>query len=146
MALLIANAQAMVIRISHEIYFVYLRAGKRLVHAIITIVTEAKKNISNFKEGKCSLKKGNSPIVAPMIIINSKTKANNLFFFPACGSTSSPFAIIKNTEESPHVFTNDSSAISTKVSPSVSPSHIVSLPNPLEITLPFRLISRTSAP
>ena len=43
MARLIANAQAMVIKISHDIYFVYLRAGKSLVHAIITVVTAAKR-------------------------------------------------------------------------------------------------------
>ena len=67
-ARLIANAQAMVIKISHEMYLVYLRAGKSLVHAIITVVTAAKKNISSSTPGNSSSIKGNSPTVAPTII------------------------------------------------------------------------------
>ena len=42
MALLIANAQAMVIKISQDIYFVYFRAGNSLVQAIAMVVTHTR--------------------------------------------------------------------------------------------------------
>lgn len=70
----------MVIKISHDIYFVYLRAGKSLVHAIITVVTAAKKNISRSIPGSNSSIKGNSPTVAPTIISTNKVNANQRFF------------------------------------------------------------------
>ena len=100
-ARLIANAQAMVIKISHEMYLVYLRAGKSLVHAIITVVTAAKKNISSSTPGNSSSIKGNSPTVAPTIINTNKVNANQRFFLSPFGSVSLPLANNTNTEESP---------------------------------------------
>ena len=115
-ALLIAKAQAIVIRISHEMYLVYLRAGNRFVHAIIIVVIE-KKNISSLISGNISLTIGSSPTVAPTIINTKRNKANQRFFFPAV-SGSLPFVNSTNTEDSPHVGINVSSAITTRVSPS----------------------------
>ena len=142
MALLMAKAQAMVIKMSHEMYFVYFRAGKILAHAMMTAVTAAKKNMSSFNSGKVSWNQGSSPTVAPTIISTSKNRANVRLRQLTCGSLSCPLAIIRKTEESPHVFTNESSAKSTNV----SPSYIGSCPTPLAITFPPRLISFTSAP
>ena len=142
MARLIANAQAMVIKISHDIYFVYLRAGKSLVHAIITVVIAAKKNISRSIPGNNSSIKGNSPTVAPTIINTNKVNANQRFFLPAFGSVSLPLANNTNTEESPHVEINESSAHSTNV----SPSRNFTRDRLSTILTPLRFISFTSAP
>ena len=63
----------------------------------------------------------NTPVVvifAPTIINISKTKANQRFPFPGTGSVSLPLASNTNTEDSPQVFTKESSAITTSVSPS----------------------------
>ena len=46
MALLIAKAQAIVIKISQEMYFVYFLGGKSFVHAMMIVVIQTKKNIS----------------------------------------------------------------------------------------------------
>lgn len=100
-ALLIAKAQAIVIRISQDIYLVYLRAGNIFVQAIMIVVMETKKNISNLISGKASLTTGSSPTVAPTIINISKTKANQRFPFPGTGSVSLPLASNTNTEDSP---------------------------------------------
>ena len=118
-ALLMANAQAIVIRISHEIYLVYLRAGKILVHAMIIVVMQTKKNISSLISGNISLVAGSSPTVAPTIISTSKISANQRFFFPEV-SGSLPLVSSTNTEDSPQVGINVSSAITTSVSPSRS--------------------------
>ncbi len=142
MARLIANAQAMVIKISHDIYLVYLRAGKSLVHAIITVVTAAKKNISRSIPGSSSSIKGSSPTVAPTIINTSKANANQRFFRPAFGSVSLPLASNTNTEESPHVEINESSAHKT----SVSPSRNFTRDKLSTILMPLRFISLISAP
>ena len=98
-----AKAQAMVIRISQEMYLVYLRAGKIFVHAIIIVVTETKKNISSLISGNASFTTGNSPTVAPAIINISKIRANQRFPFPGTGSLSLPLANRTNTEDSPQV-------------------------------------------
>ena len=44
MALLIAKAQAIVIKISQEMYFVYFLGGKSFVHAMMIVVIQTKKN------------------------------------------------------------------------------------------------------
>lgn len=54
MAALIAKAQAIVIKMSQLMYFVYFLGGKSLSQAITTAVTEAKKNMSIFTRGKLS--------------------------------------------------------------------------------------------
>ena len=54
MAELMAKAQAMVMRMSQLMYFVYFLGGNSLSQAIMTAVTEAKKNMSSFTPGKCS--------------------------------------------------------------------------------------------
>ena len=141
-ALLIAKAQAIVIRISQDIYLVYLRAGNIFVQAIMIVVMETKKNISNLISGKASLTTGSSPTVAPTIINISKAKANQRFPFPGTGSVSLPLASNTNTEDSPQVFTKESSAITT----SVSPSRRYSFSRFPTMLWPLRLISFTSAP
>ena len=98
-----AKAHAIVIRISHEMYLVYLRAGKILVHAIMIVVTETKKNISNLIFGNASFTTGSSPTVAPVIIKISNKRANQRFPFPGTGSLSLPLANKTNTEDSPQV-------------------------------------------
>ena len=108
----------MVIRISQDMYLVYFFGGKSLVQAIIMVVTQAKKNISNFIPGTASFIKGNSPIVAPPIINTSKVKARMRFFFDSPGTLSLPLATIKNTRDSPQVGINWSSAQRMRVSPS----------------------------
>ena len=115
---LMAKAQAIVIRISHDIYLVYLRAGKIFVHAIRMVVTDTKKNISSLISGKASFTAGSSPTVAPVIIRISRARANQRLPLLATGSVSLPLASITKTEDSPHVCTKESSAITTKVSPS----------------------------
>ena len=74
-ALLIAKAQAIVTKISHEIYLVYFFGGKIFVHAMMIVVIHTKKNMSNFMPGTISFIKGNSPMVAPAIINTSKPRA-----------------------------------------------------------------------
>ena len=106
------------ILLTHDIYFVYLRAGKIFVHAIIMVVTETKKNISSFIFGKASFTAGSSPTVAPVIINNNRISANRRLPLLATGSVSLPLANITNTEDSPQVCTKESSAITTNVSPS----------------------------
>ena len=78
-ALLIAKAQAIVIRISQDIYLVYFFGGKILVHAIMMVVMQTKKNISSRISGNASFTTGNSPIVAPTIIKISKAMENSGF-------------------------------------------------------------------
>ena len=51
MALLMAKAEAIVTRMSQEMNFVYLRAGKMPAHAMMTVTTQTKKNMSNFIPG-----------------------------------------------------------------------------------------------
>ena len=53
-AVLMANAEAMVIRISHEINFEYFFGGNICVNAIMTVTTDAQKNISSLTEGNSS--------------------------------------------------------------------------------------------
>jgi 3'-phosphoadenosine 5'-phosphosulfate sulfotransferase (PAPS reductase)/FAD synthetase len=89
-ALLMAKAQAIVIRISHDIYLVYLRAGKIFVHAIRMVVTDTKKNISSLISGKASFTAGSSPTVAPVIIRISRARANQRLPLLATGSVSLP--------------------------------------------------------
>ena len=142
-ALLMAKAQAIVIKISHEIYLVYLRAGKILVQAMIIVVTETKKNISSFMSGNISFTIGSSPTVAPAIIRINRINANQRFPFPGTGSLSLPLANNTNTEDSPQVGINVSSAITTNVSPSrkTTSSRLLTNRCPLRF-----LISLTSAP
>ena len=117
-ALLIAKAQAMVMSTSQEMYLVYFRAGKIFVQAMIMVVIETKKNISSCILGTASFTKGSSPMVAPTIINTSKAKASQRLPRPGTGSLSLPLASMTNTEDSPHVWINESSAITTSVSPS----------------------------
>ena len=118
MALLIAKAQAIVIRISHEIYLVYFCGGKILLHAIITVVMDTKKNISSLMpSGRYFSMPGSSPTVAPTIMNKSRKRVNQRFFFPA-GSYSFPLASIRKTDDSPHVWIKLSSVSTTSVSPS----------------------------
>ena len=116
MALLIPNAQAIVIKISQVIYFVYFLGGNNFIQAITTVVILTKKNISSFIPGIALRTQGNSPNVAPTIIKINRPKAIHFFFFETCVSVSFPFANIKNTRDSPQVGTNVSSAHKTKVS------------------------------
>ena len=121
----------------------YLRAGKILVQAMIMVVTETKKNISNFMSGNISFTTGSSPIVAPAIIRISRINANQRFPFPGIGSLSFPLANSTNTEDSPQVGMNVSSAITTNVSPSrkITSSRLLMNRCPLRF-----FISLTSAP
>ena len=112
MALLIANAQAIVIKISHEMYLVYFFGGKILVHAMMIVVMETKKNMSN------RMLVIRSPTVAPTIMKISKLKANHLFFLEIGSSGSLPLANKRKTLDSPQVGMKESSAHNTKVSPS----------------------------
>ena len=120
MALLMANAQAIVIKMSHEMYLVYFFGGKILVQAMMMVVMQTKKNISNRMLVMRSLTKGNSPTVAPTIMKISKPKANQRFRLETGSSDSLPFASNRKTLDSPQVGMKDSSAQSTKVSPSWS--------------------------
>ena len=118
MALLMAKAQAMVIRISHEIYLVYFCGGNILLHAIITVVMDTKKNISSLMpSGRYFSMPGSSPTVAPTIMNRSRKRVNQRFFLPA-GSYSFPLASIRKTDDSPHVWMKLSSVSTTSVSPS----------------------------
>ena len=81
--------------------FGILAGGNIFVQAIMIVVMETKKNISNLISGKASLTTGSSPTVAPTIINISKTKANQRFPFPGTGSVSLPLASNTNTEDSP---------------------------------------------
>lgn len=118
MALLIAKAQAIVIKISQEMYFVYFFGGKILVHAMMIVVMQTKKNISKRILGTASFTTGNSPTVAPVIIKINSPKASQRFFLDTGSVASLPFANIKKTLDSPHVGIKESSAHNTKVSPS----------------------------
>ena len=117
-ALLIAKAQAIVIRISQDIYLVYFFGGKILVHAIMMVVMQTKKNISSRISGNASFTTGNSPIVAPTIIKISKPNASQRFLRETGSVPSLPLASKRKTLDSPHVGTNVSSAQRTSVSPS----------------------------
>ena len=118
MALLMANAQAIVIKMSHEMYLVYFFGGKILVQAMMMVVMQTKKNISNRMLVMRSLTKGNSPTVAPTIMKISKLKANHRFFLEIGSSGSLPLANKRKTLDSPQVGMKESSAHNTKVSPS----------------------------
>ena len=76
MPLLMAKAQAMVTSTSHDMYLLYLRALNIPVHAMMTVVTQTKKNMSNLNPGTQAFMKGSSPTVAPTIMKASRMKAN----------------------------------------------------------------------
>ena len=92
----------MVINTSHEMNFVYFLGLNIPVQAIITVVTQTKKNISKFSPGRACSTTGSSPTVAPIIITNNRIMARYFFFFPISGSASNTDNI-KNTRLSPHV-------------------------------------------
>lgn len=141
MARLIANAQAMVIKISHDIYL-YIYVPEKFGPCHYHSRYSCEKNISRSIPGSNSSIKGNSPTVAPTIINTNKVNANQRFFLPAFGSVSLPLANNTNTEESPHVEINESSAHSTNV----SPSRNFTRDRLSTILTPLRFISFTSAP
>ena len=120
MALLMAKAQAMVMRMSQDMYFVYFLGGKSLVHAMMMVVTQTKKNMSNFIPGTRSFIAGNSPTVAPTIMNTSSAVASRRLPRLSLGTTSLPLDTMRNTRESPQVGMNWSSAQRIRVSPSSS--------------------------
>ena len=117
-ALAIAKAQAIVIKISHDMYLVYFFGGKIFVHAMMMVVMQAKKNISSCISGNISLNMGSSPMVAPTIIKMSKPSASQRFLGDTFSCGSRPLANIRKTLDSPHVGMKVSSAQRTNVSPS----------------------------
>ena len=109
---------------------------------MMMVVIETKKNMSSCMSGTASLTKGSSPTVAPTIISTNKASASQRLPRPGTGSLSLPLAIMTKTEDSPHVWMNESSAITTNVSPSRR-----YLFSKFSVMLwPPRLISFTSAP
>ena len=70
-----AKAQAIVTKTSQLMYLLYLRGLNIFAQAMMTVVTQTKKNMSNLKPGTASLTNGNSPTVAPTIIKTSKIRA-----------------------------------------------------------------------
>lgn len=99
--------------------FGILTGGENIGPRMIIVVMQTKKNISSLISGNISLVAGSSPTVAPTIISTSKISANQRFFFPEV-SGSLPLVSSTNTEDSPQVGINVSSAITTSVSPSRS--------------------------
>ena len=98
-----AKAQAMVMSTSHEKNLVYFFGENMRVQAMMIVVTQAKKNMSNFRNLKFSVTMGNSPTVAPIIIMMSRAKAKKRFLLPMGGSKSPTRLIIQKTRLSFHV-------------------------------------------
>ena len=142
-ALLIAKAEAMVMRMSQEINFVYLRAGKMFITAIITVTTQTKKNMSNFMPGTSPCAHGNSPIAAPNIMSARSTMVNQRFLRPIADSFWRVSATSRKKEESPQLRINLSSASTTTVSPSRKCSLRMSC---MRRVWPLRLSSKRVAP
>ena len=101
MARLMASAEAIVMRMSHEMNFVYFLAGKIPKQAISTATMQTQKNMSSVRPGIRSAMKGMLPNVAPAIMMTNSPRASHFFQRGQAGRCSEPLLNIRKTRDSP---------------------------------------------